>query len=50
MVANIFLITHLYETKSRTNTLIQEISWILLNRQQGYILKGIYLFKGGTIT
>ena len=50
MVGNISLITHLYEIKSRTHTLIREISWILLNREQGYILKSIYLFKDSTIT
>ena len=50
MVANIPLITHLYETEYRTYTLIQEISWILLNHEQAYILKGIYLLKDGKIT
>ena len=50
MVANISLITHLYETQCRTHTLIRGISWILWNCEQGHILKGIYLLKDETIT
>ena len=38
MVPNISLVTHLHETKSRARTLIQVISWTLLNYEQGYIL------------
>ena len=50
MVANISLITHLYKTKNRTLTLIPKISWILLNYEQGNILKDICLFKDDTVT
>lgn len=50
MAANISLITYFYETTSRIHTLIREISLILLNREQGFILNGVYLFKDGTTT
>ena len=50
MVANISLITHLYETQCRTHTSIRGISCILWDCEQGYIIKGIYLLKDGTIT
>ena len=50
MVANISLITHLYKTENRTHTLIRKISWILLNYEQGNIVKDICSFKGDTVT